>query len=333
MYIERIGDIRRCMKEISSRPDGQPFFSDKTYTAYPIDESNFSAIGEAFNGTIAFVDGGNAEIISSPSMCVNFVRAYGNVFRKNAKSGQKKTEFFILTYIEGDEYRSRIFPLKGDLFPLEDHLNFNSLDNTLRDGIFAFGIQKVGAVARRFAEWLMISSMEADVIVRDGSLQTGITNEGLYCNRAYEHAIKNNHVLCGLCKTSTLCTTTGKNLVSVIASMGNKTMPGKTWKYNPIARIENTDHRAEMFVAKFHEHASHAFRLEVLKDMSSMSDEAISAAMQNSRDARFLGYPYGLLEADNSARITEREKEYYKSVFYSSRIEKDPHEILNRVIS
>ena len=44
-------------------------------------------------------------------------------------------------------------------------------------------------------------------------------------------------------------------------------------------------------------------------------NNTVSALKQNSKDPVFLGYPYGLIEADKFARISNNEAEYLRMTF------------------
>jgi NurA-like 5'-3' nuclease len=67
-----------------------------------------------------------------------------------------------------------------------------------------------------------------------------------------------------------------------------------------------------MFFAKLNENAKHIFRIEFYKEVPFKIEESIGLLAFNSIDPVFLGYPYGLIDADNFARITNEEKEMLK---------------------
>jgi hypothetical protein len=74
-------------------------------------------------------------------------------------------------------------------------------------------------------------------------------------------------------------------------------------------------------------------------------DEIFYQMSKNSRDLAFPGYPYGLIDADNFARISEEEANEYKIMFLSQIAKNDKsnsftsihaidaHDILNRLVS
>jgi hypothetical protein len=181
-------------------------------------------------------------------------------------------------------------------------------------------IDRVADSARLFAEWSYTKHLieneldKNDIVVKDGSLQTRVTNEAKYANQAYDAAIQKEVIFSGLSKTSSLFTTTGYPLLSAISELAENTnLKDKSWYYHPIVEIIHPDHRAEMFAIKLHKHSEYIFRFEILRDqfrnMSSEDvDSVISAIAKNSNDFCFPGYPYGLIEADRFARVFNQER-------------------------
>ena len=149
-------------------------------------------------------------------------------------------------------------------------------------------------------------------------------------------AEENDVVLGALGKTSSMFTDNGNLLSAVLSGMGS---PG-SWIYYPIADIENCNHRAEIFFVKFHDKSKHVFRLEIFNVQKNKAEEAISMLAANSTDPIFIGYPYGLVEADRMARVSNNERESLKTMLLvklrSRNIERylsaaNAHEILDRI--
>jgi hypothetical protein len=199
-------------------------------------------------------------------------------------------------------------------------LKFYSFDPSLITGRFRAPISRIAETARRFAEWKMAGLIienemeEEDAIIRDGSLQTTVTNERKYSNSAMEMAIDKKVIFLGLSKTSTLFTTTGFPLLAAISELSEDTrFTDTSWYYYPIVDIEQPDHRAEMYVVRLQPSSEYVFRLEFLKeqaqDLSKTElEKYIFALSKNAVDASFPGYPYGLIDADMFARVTSSEK-------------------------
>ena len=74
-----------------------PKFSGEGYKPYKIDIKNFHEIKKKIsNKKIAFIDGGNAEIIGSANFSFNLIRIAYIIYKNNKKISVKKLEFFIL---------------------------------------------------------------------------------------------------------------------------------------------------------------------------------------------------------------------------------------------
>ena len=65
----------------------------------------------------------------------------------------------------------------------------------------------------------------------------------------------------------------------------------------------------DIYFVKLNSRSDYVFRLDVARTREYDIREIVSLLADNSRDPVFLGYPYGLIEADRFARVTNREKE------------------------
>ncbi|MBI2557689.1 DNA double-strand break repair nuclease NurA [Candidatus Woesearchaeota archaeon] len=320
-----------------------PKFSGEGYVPYKLDKKNFHGIKKSISGKkIAFIDGGNAEIIGSANFSLNLIRICYAVHQNNKKIAIRKFEIFAFTEALNKDneihYATSFFNMKN---PLEFHdVTFSSLDNTLMLGISRAGIAAATNAVRRFAELklakLVADEKISDIIVLDGSLQATLTDESRYLSELYDSCSRNNVVLSALSKTSSLFTDNG-NLLSVVLD-SISTLP--YWYYHPIVKISSPSHKAEMFFAKFHEKSKHIFRFEVFNEQKTRAEGAINDLACNCLDPIFIGYPYGLVEADRVARVGNNEKESLKTMFLvklkNKNIEKyvssvNAHEILDRI--
>lgn len=344
MYEEAIEKILKAISNDSVFTEAYPKFSGKGYRAHRIDRKNFHEINlSVANKKIAFVDGGNAEIIGSSNFSLNLIRAGCAVYQNNNKKILAE-KFEILALVQAVSqnseiyYKTAFFTAKNPM-PLED-MCFSSFDPALMIGVNRVEISNVANAIRRFAELKLakiISERDnfCDIIVLDGNLQSTLTNENKYLNELYESCSKNNVVLAALSKTTSLFTENG-NLLSVV--LGNiSTLP--KWSYHPIVDINNINHKAEMFFVKFHDKSKHIFRLEIFNIQKAKAEETINYLAGNCIDPIFIGYPYGLVEADKIARISNNEKESLRTFFLfkikDKNIEKylssaNAHEILDR---
>ena len=344
---------------------GSPFLRPD-YKTGPLDASNFHAIPPASNeGKIAFVDGGNREILRAPNFSVQINRVYYNVFRGRRRevpgSLPLRIEFFSLTYsaFKGGRlyFETSIFPLREefhDYLPDETDLRFSSADRSLSIGFERADISRAASLARRFAEWEFAYHVareeldSGDILVVDGTLQTPHVNEAKYAEKIQRESLRKEVHFTGLSKTCELHTTTGLSLIGAIRKLAEDNGISGAWYY-PLATISSSDHKAIVFITKLHPRAERIFRFEMFAEDPSLddprADEVLSRLSVNASDISMPGYPYGLLDADAFARIREEEAERYR-IMLLSEISKqgkwkkfvrhiratDAHEFLNMLV-
>ncbi len=314
-------------------------------TGIPLDKKNFHEIKDIKSDKkIAFIDGGNAEIIAAPSFSAHFIRVYYTIYKNNKRLKNKKFEFYTFSdsYDENDKirYKTEIFPIN---FKIDnDDLIFDSEDRTLTTAFHAFPISKIGEIARRFAELKIATELtnelnKGDIIVLDGNLQGYITNESEYLKNLYNNGIEKNILITALSKTMRLFTNTGNSINAVL----EEASPNHEWYYHPIIRLSDENYQADISFVKLNINSKYIFKLEIYNKQK-FNDELFSILKQNSKDPVFLGYPYGLIEADRFAKVSNKEREYLQTLFIAkskklwNRISKhltaiDAHDILNRI--
>ncbi|MBI4168172.1 MAG: DNA double-strand break repair nuclease NurA [Candidatus Aenigmarchaeota archaeon] len=312
------------LEKISRNGIGKPHFEDKRYAAKDFSPSNLTEL-TAKDKKICFVDGGSAIIIKAPNFALASHRVYYSKYNGVNREKPKlpnAIDFLSLTTSKplsgGISYETSIYyddKNAEPIIPKKEDLVFDSFDRTMTSGPVRADIGTVALVAREFAEWNMIrviaENEDAEIIVRDGSLQTIKTNESKYANNAAQAcAIKNVH-LCGVSKTSTLLTTTGMPLLSAIKTIAdNNGFESKSWYYKNIVDINHPDHNAVMFVAKLNAASQYVFRIEVSKDAAIDYSEILSGLAANSTDFTYPGYPYGLINSDVMGRVSNDEMKY-----------------------
>jgi len=332
--------ISKLDKKLEERDIGRPFFSDPRYKSFPLSKENFKAIKKMnSNCKLTFVDGGNQEVIGAPNFSIQINRLYFCTFNGSKRVLESlipnRVEFFSATHsrFSDDEiyYDTLIFPLieeQRDLLPDEADLSFNSFDRTVTFGTQRADISRVASIARKFAEWEYASHLirdemeEGDVLVLDGTLQTGFTNEAKYAKKVYDAAMSKGVIVTGLSKTSRLFTTTGLSLLGAVHKLADESnLPFSSW-YLPVAETTSTDHNAVIFVTKLNPSSDHVFRYEIYREQYKQLDdsklnEIMSQLAENSKDISFPGYPYGLVNADRFARVTNSEVESYRVILLS----------------
>lgn len=259
----------------------------------PVDTGNFSDISTApEEKTIAYVDGGQAEVFSGGNLSLSFIRIFAQLMQGEKKKGNACYEFYLLTtarYQQGDIwYEGKIFPTKGE--PLLRDISIASQDTSIRKGNERGPISMVAGIARRFSELKVASLVQADHFLLDGTLTPTFPGEEYYLQPLGGNAA-------AVAKTSSLFTTGGNNPVVLLQKLGAQK---GCWRYFVDG---NTS-----FV-KLHPQARHVFRFEG-------NIGILPFLLKGSADPLFLGYPYGLVLADRFARVTNQEREALQTRFF-----------------
>ncbi|HOC78419.1 MAG TPA: DNA double-strand break repair nuclease NurA [Methanofastidiosum sp.] len=344
MNIEIIKDILNQIKSeetynVDILDDEEPQFSDYRYNSYPLKNDNVKKfIHSNKDSRICYIDGGNIDLISSPSFYLGLVRVYFNMFRNNKVITpnviSQKYEFYVLGKSLGKDrdinFTFKLFPFVNDnrINTNEVDLTFDSKDPSISNQNFRAQLNSVCGIARRFLEWKVSEVIideeldKGDILVRDGSLQTAIKGESDFSKRAYAAADKKEVTFCGVAKSSRLYTNKGRSLSYAIRLIGNKSYPNDMWYYHPIVDINYLDHNAEMYFVKFHPSSRYVFRFEIQKNrVKILGEEGIKEVLgliaSNSMDLRFPGYPFGLVDSDYIARVRNDEKETHTALFRS----------------
>jgi hypothetical protein len=182
-----------------------------------------------------------------------------------------------------------MFPLKGGAI---DCITINSLDPTVKQGNERASVSKIGNMARRFAELELAKTISdrADIIVLDGSLKCMVKGEDRYMQSLFEKA--NNTIISALAKTSEILSEDGTCIISQLADQEG------TWYYN----LEDD------VIVKLNKHSHHVFEFSIKQ--KDKTKEVLEILADNSNDSVFPGYPYGLIQADKVARVSNEEKNY-----------------------
>ena len=288
-------------------------FGSDFYKPYSFDNKNFYKISDAGdNGRrLAFIDGGNNEIIASSDFSLHLIRIFEVVYKNNLREKSHKYEFYCLASAsrQGESifYNVKIYPINYDL----KIGSFDSFDKTLMTGSHRVAVSRVCEAVRKLAEIDIASRLadnlsRGDIIVRDGDLMNDATYEIDFFNELYAKAEEKGIIICGLSKTTRLFTETGWSLVSALKSMA----PDSAWYYSPIAENNNPLHPADIYIIKLDKKSKYCFKLEIYNKMKYNIMDLAGLLKLNSTDPVFLGYPYGLIVADRLARVSNSEVEY-----------------------
>jgi hypothetical protein len=277
---------------------------------------------------IVFIDGGQAELLKAVNFSLQIIRIGALIYQNNEKVGEKLNEFFLLVYADGEDYKTEIFVLKGEKI---EEIKINSMDASIRDGNERASVSKIAGIARRFAEIDMAKSIvkevEAqDVVVLDGSLKCMVRGEEEKMNELFNSANNEGVTISALAKTS-------KRVEdgSCIASQLNKAAGAiGEWYYELEEGIG---------IVKLNKSSEYVFEFNV-KNGAALG--ILGSLVGNSNDAVFPGYPYGLIQVDRFARVSNQEKDYWLTMFKANAGEKwakiksgvnvlNAHEILDSI--
>ena len=282
---------------------------------------------------VAFVDGGNGTVAELPNFVISLNRLYCGMFRGRDRAGaptNPRIEFFSLvarrvTSADG-QYKTRY---AVSLFPHdESHRRCMPAESDVADSIrdAASGADpRIHSLSRSLGEWSMARDAvrmleDGDILVMDGSLTTLDRIESQYAQDLYREARDRGVVVCALAKTSRLLTRGGEPLLDRVHEISAGTDHGM-WCIEVAAQISSHDQGYVMAV-KLHPNASFPFRFEVLREQFlEMSDaqknHVLSSLAANSYDVSFLGYPYGLVDADRYAQVRNGDVSMYRALLES----------------
>lgn len=255
-------------------------------TLIPLDDAHFAPLHfSSEKKKIAFVDGGQAEILSAGNFSLHFIRVAGQIFEGIVKKEKVTHEFYLFTYpvSQGEVlyYKSVIFTDKEKLIDEQD-LFISSYDQSIRVGVERGSIIRIASMARRFAELSLASSLKADFVMLDGTLEKTFVHEEKYLSRLPMNA-------CALAKSNSLLTLSGNSPIVLL---------NKRSLYDCFVYV--VDDKTSF--VKLHPDATHVFRFEGQR-------ECLLFLQNHVADPLFLGYPYGLVYADQIARVSNQERE------------------------
>lgn len=251
----------------------------------PIQKENFQNLQPEQNKTLAFIDGGQAQLLSAPNFSLDIIRIYAVIYQNKQKLKKIQKQFYLLTKTnEHLEFQTEIF---GDQIINPQDLKLSSLDPTLKQGTQRASITSIPNTARRFAELAVCKKIapQADFVILDGNLEASTTNESKY--------LKLPENVCALTKTSTVYTNKGNSASGIL----NEISPETNWFY----QVDKKN-----YFTKLHPKSNYVFHFQG-------NPEALKSLIPYSNDPVFPGYPYGLVYVDRFARISNQEKEFLKT--------------------
>jgi len=302
----------------------------------PLTNDSFKEIKESeASRKIAFVDGGDGILEEAPNFLITINRIYFSMFngkkRISPSTIKSRIEFFssVVTKILKENnkiavtYKTKLFPYDDqDRKLLPDEID---LESTTK-GATILEAGRINSLSRKFAEWSFAKKIveeeleEGDIIVKDGTLQTGFKNETQYAKELYDIAMKKGVIVCGLTKASRLIELDcAEPIISKVQQFSKKLNLGK-W-YFEVGNLPGDDMGFNL-ITKFHQNSNHVFRFEILTEQynkmtESERNDVLASFANNSNDMAIIGYPYGFIDADRFAQVRKNELGMYKGILIS----------------
>ena len=297
MLLERMGELfTRILERIAERTKDIGSVILLPNATIELSDAFFKPVLAQPAKRIAFVDGGNAELLKAPNFSLQFMRLYATIHEYNKRVKQVKKEFYALIVANGKNGLTYDVETFDTDFSVQH--SFAADDATLRTGVHLATPGAVADAVRTLAEFSLAQEIcnelrAGDVLVRDGDLLPTQTHASQYVNELTRIASQRGILLCGLSKTTTILTDAGNSAAAALQRMA----PAGTWLYQPPG--------SRISFVKLHPKSSHVFRLDVTQPEHARP-VAFALASQ-ATDPVFLGYPYGLIEADQFAQVPGNE--------------------------
>jgi hypothetical protein len=143
------------------------------------------------------------------------------------------------------------------------------------------------------------------IVVIDGDLASKSVDESKLVEAIGMLSKESGIFVCGLSKTSEVIASGGESA----ASMVRRLAPAGAWLC-PVASSQST----KTFFVRLHASSDYVFRLDTFAHAADV-EKHLSSIVAHSKDPVFLGYPYGLVEADRFARVSNREAVSLRMMF------------------
>lgn len=222
---------------------------------------------------LTFIDGGQAVLFEGAGFCIGFIRVAAITYENNKRISRDIQEFHVSVSTDGLAYNVKTFPKTRF-----DGMQFKETDPTQSCSTMLSNI-------RRIAELATAGRYKNPIL--DGTLEIRYPFE--------KEFLEGIGSASAIAKTCSLTTTKGAGICDVLRAMRQG-----SWIYTLMP--------GKIYFVKLNEHSNYVFRFEDIGHTSATLNAIISTLSLNSNDAVFRGYPYGLIDADHVARVSEQEK-------------------------
>lgn len=337
MRLDNISKAAKAVDEhINEKAELLPFSQENL--SFQIETKNFHELPLFSSPSVlAAVDGGNAEILSTPGISVHVIRVAGVVFKgkEKIKTNTKEGIFVISAETKSGRisYKCKSYSEHSFNFPSLFPQSIDTLDGhrlSLDSGSIANMLRKNMEISLAID---LCSEFPGSSIVLDGSIEAKTKDELELISGLMAEATRHMNKIGFLSKTCTMLTSNGHSLSSALLELG----PKASWFYYPAFKPGRN--QGKVLFVRLHSKSEYVFHLGLGNDVDA-AEFVLQLSLQSS-DPVFFGYPYCLIYADKIARISNEEKEYYKSILLSRVSGKkklrylmssiDAHSILDRI--
>lgn len=176
---------------------------------------------------------------------------------------------------------------------------------------------------KKTIDFLLKTIKSNSIVVRDGSLDN--------FQDSIKESNEKNILLIGVAKSSNKKEKDSTNIVDMkLSSELIKYKEKKTW----YTTTQKNKHFTTTF-CKYHALSKYCFRTDIPILPGIEPKKVLGFLVFYSNDLTFLGYPYGLVDADLTARVSNTQKEYYKTLYeqYTKKeIIKNSHDVLDNIM-
>jgi len=245
---------------------------------------------------IVYIDGGNQFLIKSSALCIALIRIANCVFEKNQYKS-KKYDFFVIARMQEKKIKLEYSSLEGEI----DFLQYLPTEISQNDEVLKTAEQplmKAISHIRKIAELesARIAAIEHknSLIVWDGALLSP------HIHKVVAKILPLATII-SVSKTTGLLTTSGFPVAMYIAKLTDFDS-----YYTDALLIDFIG----VHFAKLHPKSEFILRIDAPQcDYA----KVFGVLASQSADITAKGYPYGLLKADEAARVTNEEVLYFKT--------------------
>ena len=274
-------------------------------------QSEIPLYSEENSQDILFADSGNAPIWETPSQTAHLCRVCALSYTGPTRRALRRQSFCILSTLYPNQIVLKSYGFDIGLLPI------SRTDPELRHGNHLVSALACIELGRLQAE-LWVAREEA-LRLEPGAMlivEGDFSKVHPFIFSSLESVIKTcaerGITLLGISKTNTCHTDTGCSAGYALHLQGQ---PGM-WAY----ALNSTDGMHRVF-AKLHPGARHIF---LVSSPTPLKDGTLARIAKASTDPAFLGYPYGLIAADQLARVSATEQQAAQAILSTKAFAKNP---------